>query len=61
MPLGPVQEKAIFGVYGAFLDDEIFAKIQSKGTVAKTGGTENLPNFEATGMRRTGKILCCKV
>jgi TfoX/Sxy family transcriptional regulator of competence genes len=26
MPLGPVQEKAIFGVYGAFLDDEIFTK-----------------------------------
>jgi TfoX/Sxy family transcriptional regulator of competence genes len=33
-PLGPARAKAMFGGYGIFLDDEMFAKISSKGIVA---------------------------
>jgi len=55
-PLGPARAKAMFGGYGVFLDDEMFAKISSKGIVALKGDGENLPAFEAAGMPKAGKM-----
>jgi DNA transformation protein len=55
-PLGPARAKAMFGGYGIFLDDEMFAKISSKGIVALKGDSENLPDFEAAGMPKAGKM-----
>ena len=55
-PLGPARAKAMFGGYDIFLDDDMFAKISSKGIVALKGDTENLPAFEAAGMPKAGKM-----
>ncbi|MEC9453580.1 MAG: TfoX/Sxy family protein [Pseudomonadota bacterium] len=56
-PLGPARAKAMFGGYGVFLDDQMFAKISTKGVVALKADKENLPAFEAAGMPKAGKIL----
>ena len=55
-PLGPARAKAMFGGYGVFLDDAMFAKISSKGVVALKADAENLPAFEAAGMPKAGKM-----
>ena len=55
-PLGPARAKAMFGGYGVFLDDQMFAKISSKGVVALKADKENLPAFEAAGMPKAGKM-----
>ena len=55
-PLGPARVKAMFGGYGVFLDDAMFAKIPSKGIVALKADAENLPAFEAAGMPKAGKM-----
>ena len=56
MLLGPALAKAMFGGYGVFLDDQMFAKISSKGVVALKADKENLPAFEAAGMPKAGKM-----
>ena len=55
-PLGPARAKPMFGGYGVFLDDRMFAKISSKGVVALKADDENLPAFEAAGMPKAGKM-----
>ena len=55
-PLGPARAKAMFGGYGVFLDDQMFAKISSKGVVALKADKENLPAFEAAGF---AFVPCC--
>ena len=55
-PLGPARAKSMFGGYGVFLDDQMFAKISSKGIVALKADDENLPAFEAAGMPKAGKM-----
>ena len=55
-PFGPARAKAMLGGYGVFLEDEIFTKISSKGIVALKGDAKNLPDFEAAGMPKAGKM-----
>ena len=50
VPLGAARAKPMFGGYGVFLDDRMFAKISGKGVVALKADAENLPEFEAAGM-----------
>ncbi|HJN61847.1 MAG TPA: TfoX/Sxy family protein [Alphaproteobacteria bacterium] len=56
VPLGPARAKPMFGGYGIFLDDGMFAKISSKGVLALKADDENLPAFEAAGMPKAGKM-----
>lgn len=55
-PLGSARAKAMFSGYGIFLDDEMSAKISSKGVVALKGDAEYLPNFETAGMPKSCKM-----
>jgi DNA transformation protein len=48
-PLGPVTAKAMFGGYGIYIDDLMFALVADDVLYLKTN-TDNLPDFEQRGL-----------
>jgi len=56
-PLGPARAKAMFGGYGVFLDDQMFAKILSKGVVALKAGKMTYYEVQAVDYQDGEKIL----
>ncbi|UCB54556.1 MAG: TfoX/Sxy family protein [Thiotrichales bacterium] len=60
-PLGPVSAKAMFGGYGIYINDLMFALVANDILYLKTGAV-NLSDFEKRGLRpfsyqRKGKTL----
>jgi DNA transformation protein len=60
-PLGPVSAKAMFGGYGIYIDDLMFALVADDVLYLKTDAT-NLPDFEKLGLpafryERNGRLI----
>ena len=49
-PLGPVSAKAMFGGYGIYIDELMFAIVVDDVLYLKTGA-DNRPDFEQRGLR----------
>ena len=55
-PLGPVRGKAMFGGYGVYCDDLMFALITRQGEIFLKADGETRGSFDAAGLRQFGKM-----
>lgn len=55
-PLGAVRSKKMFGGHGVFLEDTMFAIVDSTGQVFLRADEETVPDFEAAGSAKHGRM-----
>ena len=55
-PLGAVRAKPMFGGFGIFLDDTMFALVTKAGVLHLKADDVNRGSFEAQGLGRYGKM-----
>lgn len=55
-PLGPARARPMFGGFGIFMDDVMFALVTRQEVLHLRADDENRPEFEALGMTSHGKM-----